>query len=206
MIFQMHFVFVVFFIISQTSILTNSTISSLLISFYYESLCDDCHVFIEKQLKPIVQKLGPLVTVDLVVYGNSVWHPESNKITCQHGPKECVGNLIQACLIEDGNTLQSMDFILCMSKQTNPINTSFAARKCAYEMHIDWNSLNVCAQGPKGKNIIAKNRQKTESLVPPHKHVPWITVNGLQTSSMENNLFSVLCQSYLDPMLPQCKL
>ncbi len=173
---QLYFFVVFAFITSLQASFRLYFDTQVLISFYYESLCRDCHVFIENQLKPIVINLGSLVIVDLIVYGNAMMNQSNNEIICQHGPPECTGNLYQACFIENNNILQSLDFIMCMSKQKNPKNTDSAAQICATEMKVNWHSLYNCAKGIKGKNIIARNRKDTESLNPPHKHVPWITV------------------------------
>lgn len=41
---------------------------------------------------------------------------------------------------------------------------------------------------------------QTENLQPPHKYVPWVTVNGIHTEDIENkaldNLVKLICETY----------
>ncbi|CAF3561934.1 unnamed protein product [Rotaria sp. Silwood1] len=51
---------------------------------------------------------------------------------------------------------------------------------------------------------------QTENLQPPHKYVPWITVNGQHTEEMEHeaerNLIKLICKTYKGSNPPaECK-
>ncbi|XP_017491966.1 PREDICTED: uncharacterized protein LOC108380108, partial [Rhagoletis zephyria] len=132
-------------------------------------------------------------------------------IECQHGPEECYGNVVQACLLfaNGGDAKQSLTFITCMIEQPNSDDTHSAAKKCADDLKLDWSSLSACANGPQGAKLIAANKAKTDALNPAHQYVPWILINGVHTEDLENkclaNLLGYLCKNYLPKNQPECK-
>ena len=173
---QLCLFFALLGVLSAKSILSES--KPPLISLYYESLCPGCHDFITGQLVPTYQKLDTLVNVELVPYGNAM--EVNGTIECQHGPEECYGNVVQACLLfaNGGDAKQSLTFITCMIEQPNSDDTHSAAKKCADDLKLDWSSLSACANGPQGTKLIAANKAKTDALNPAHQYVPWILING----------------------------
>lgn len=97
-------------------------------------------------------------------------------ITCQHGHKECHANTIQGCaqsLYPDQK--QWFAFIVCVEKARDPLA---AGKRCAKASGMSWNSIEECAIGSKGKQILATNARRTLDLSPPNRYVPWITING----------------------------
>lgn len=108
-----------------------------------------------------------------------VWSNLTEKngvITCQHGHKECHANTIQGCaqsLYPDQK--QWFSFIVCVEKARDPLA---AGKRCAKASKMSWNSIEECAIGSKGKQILAANARRTLDLNPPNRYVPWITING----------------------------
>ena len=75
------------------------------VTLYYESLCPFCRDFISEQFYPTWKLLHGtgILTVDMVPYGNAHEIELSDgtwNYTCQHGPKECEGNVIENCVME----------------------------------------------------------------------------------------------------------
>ena len=73
------------------------------IDLFYESLCPDCQKFIQGSVKkalatPDIWKIADFI---LYPYGNAktAQNGSSWAITCQHGVRECEGNVIEACAI-----------------------------------------------------------------------------------------------------------
>jgi len=73
------------------------------VDLYSESLCPDCLAFITKSLKTAVntKDFWKICEFNFYPYGNGkrVQNGSSWAFTCQHGVKECQGNLIEACAI-----------------------------------------------------------------------------------------------------------
>merc|ERR1711881_79315 len=89
----------------------------LSLEIYYESLCPDSTRFISQQLGPMYEALGSDVTVNFNPYrfAETTEVDGGYEFECQHGPKECYGNIVQACTLahtEDTDT--QVGLIVCM--------------------------------------------------------------------------------------------
>lgn len=95
------------------------------IELYYESLCPYCQAFIKGSLKNAfnTKDIWQIADFRAWPYGNArtVANGSSWSFTCQHGPNECVGNIIEACVLNmyDWYT-QALPFIICIEE--NPSN------------------------------------------------------------------------------------
>jgi interferon gamma-inducible protein 30 len=84
----------------------------------------------------------------LYPYGNARQHKSDDddtsnfpwRFTCQHGPRECRTNIMQACLIDlaKGNTAEYLPAIACMAGSFDPTE---AAEECIRE----WSKLDADA-------------------------------------------------------------
>ena len=88
---------------SQSSLVTMDD-TPVLVELYYESFCPGCRNFISTMIFPTFDKLRDtgIVKFGLYPYGNAVQkeNPDGSwNITCQHGPEECLGNLLEVCLM-----------------------------------------------------------------------------------------------------------
>jgi len=67
-------------------------------SLYYETLCPYCRQFIVAQLSKAYETILDIINITIVPYGNAHETYDSSsqlyKFTCQHGPQECLGNLV----------------------------------------------------------------------------------------------------------------
>jgi len=179
------------------------TVAPVGITLYYESLCGGCRQFIETQLYPTYQKVGNIMDVTLVPYGNAQESREEDQwqYQCQHGPAECVGNLIETCAISIlYNTSVYFPFIHCVETniQYSPRST---AESCASQLGIDFAPIDKCQSGPQGNMLEHEMAEKTNALEPPHQYVPWITMNGKHTNQIQNeatsNLLKLVCDNYM---------
>jgi len=183
------------------------------ITLYYESLCPFCRDFISEQFYPtwkILHSTG-IMTADMIPYGNAHETKLSSgswNYTCQHGPKECEGNLIENCIMEAASYNVDIYFpvIFCMENATDPIA---AAEDCVNASNLKWQSILTCSKGDQGNALMHKSAMKTGALNPPHKYVPWIVANGQHTDSMQQsaqtNLLDFVCDIYKGTKPKECK-
>lgn len=185
------------------------------LALYFESLCPDCQLFIRKQLYPTYLKVGEILNLTLVPYGNAEERRSGDKwvFECQHGPKECQGNLIETCAIALlKNISVSFPFIHCFEENTEKSEDpqpAEIAEKCAKSLGIDYPPIETCVSGPQGNSLEHQMAVKTNALKPQHEYVPWVTLNGKHTEKLqreaENNLLKLVCKYYTGPKPSACE-
>lgn len=184
-------------------------------TLYYESLCPDCQQFIGQQLYPTYLKISQIINLTLVPYGNAEEFRRGDKwvFECQHGPLECEGNLIETCALSILNNISvSLPFIHCFEESTerSAYPQPFAiAEKCATILKIGYADIKECAKGPKGMKLEHEMALKTNALEPPHKYVPWVTINGKHTEKInqraQRNLLGLVCDYYTGTKPKECE-
>src|SRR5699024_7883053 len=111
--------------------------------------------------------------LDLVPFGNVnvTTHGAANStptFTCQHGPNECYGNKVQACIIAHQSVATSLSYVQCMflgtHLQTTPdswkdVKTN--SESCANLLFIDWADVKRCVDGAEGEKLIEANWKRT---------------------------------------------
>lgn len=184
--------------------------SPVSIGLYYEILCGGCRDFIRDQLYPTYLKVGDIMSVTLVPYGNAEerWDGTQWKYMCQHGPAECVGNAIESCAISILNkTSAYLPFIHCLELNvgSSPIST---AEQCASQLGIDFEAIDKCQSGPLGNKLEHEMALKTNALQPRHDYVPWITMNGKHTEKIQEDatfqLLQLVCDNYMGTKPDAC--
>jgi len=149
--------------------------------------------------------------VALYPYGNA--HESQNpdgswKFECQHGTDECLGNLLEVCVMAhlDWDFNSYLPVISCMEGADNPVE---AARGCVkYLSNLPFKAVKACAKGPEGNTLMHTMANKTESLEPTHKYVPWVVVQGNHTEELEqkalDDLVGLVCEMYQGKKPAQC--
>lgn len=186
---------------------SHSTDASVKVALYYESLCPGCRLFLTEMLFPTWLLLNEIMTVDLVPYGNAKEKPDGQKYVyeCQHGEQECLGNMIETCLLN--MTEMAFPIIFCMESSTDVIKS---AQSCVglYSPQLSWDKVMGCVKGDLGNQLMHQNALQTEALSPPHNYVPWITIDGVHTEDLQNkastSLFTLVCSMYKGPKPDAC--
>merc|ERR1712179_890312 len=93
------------------------------IDVIYESLCPDSTRFISQQIPPMYEAIGQHVEIRFRPYGfaTTTEVDGSYQFECQHGERECYGNIVQACTVHytsDQDTL--VNLITCMMSSSAP--------------------------------------------------------------------------------------
>eukprot|EP00827_Trimyema_finlayi_P000581 TRINITY_DN111_c0_g1_i1.p1 TRINITY_DN111_c0_g1~~TRINITY_DN111_c0_g1_i1.p1 ORF type:complete len:241 (+),score=97.34 TRINITY_DN111_c0_g1_i1:3-725(+) len=183
------------------------------LDFFVESLCPDCMDFMENSFIKAykVKDIEQIVEWNFQPYGNAHQKKEGNKwtFTCQHGEKECYGNLMETCAIASFSKIISSDFIICLEKEVKEPqyfkDFDKAAAACESILKIDLTSVKECMKSDKGNELEHQVADKTDALQPPHNYVPWITVNGNHYVDDENkiieNMLGYVCSAYKGPII-----
>ncbi|XP_073455663.1 gamma-interferon-inducible lysosomal thiol reductase [Aquarana catesbeiana] len=172
------------------------------VELYYECLCGGCREFLVLQLYPTFLMLHDIMNITLVPYGNAEEKNVSGKweYVCQHGPEECYGNTIEACLVHLLQDIRSyFPVIDCMEMSPN---VTGALEPClqAHEPELPVKTVLDCVNGDLGNKLVHANAQRTQALVPPHQYVPWIVINGKHDDDLQSRaqkaLFNLVCELY----------
>ncbi|XP_067330043.1 gamma-interferon-inducible lysosomal thiol reductase [Channa argus] len=177
------------------------------VALYYESLCPGCRQFLTQIIYPTWLLLNEIMDVDLVPYGNAAEKHDGQKYIyqCQHGEPECLGNMIETCLMNLSSS--AFQIIQCMESSANVIKS---AQICGelQDPELSWTSIMSCVKGDQGNQLMHLNALKTDALNPPHQYVPWVTINGEHTEALQdkamNSLFTLVCSMYKGPKPKAC--
>ncbi|XP_017286826.1 gamma-interferon-inducible lysosomal thiol reductase [Kryptolebias marmoratus] len=177
------------------------------VGLFYESLCPGCRLFLTETLFPTWLLLNDIMSVNLVPYGNAQEKPDGQKYTyqCQHGEQECLGNMIETCLLN--MTDMAFPIIFCMESSTDVLSSVDSCVKL-YAPDLDHDKLMGCVKGDIGNQLMHQNALKTKALNPPHQYVPWVTINGVHTEDLQQkameSLFMLVCDMFKGTKPPAC--
>ncbi|ESO00965.1 hypothetical protein HELRODRAFT_185746 [Helobdella robusta] len=168
----------------------------VVLGFYYETLCPDCKNLFASQLIKTYKDLSSILELDLVPYGNAeeVWNHDRWDFLCQHGPEECHINMIHSCALDIYPFNLTFAFHACTE------TTKLFLEQCATKYGLDLAALEKCGSSSHGNQLEHMMADKTDNLNPPHQYVPWITINGQHTDSIqeqaERDMVSLVCRAY----------
>ncbi|XP_068613734.1 GILT-like protein 1 [Brachionichthys hirsutus] len=144
-------------------------------------------------------------SVDSALHCGEKPYGQRYNFACQHGEQECLGNMIQTCLLN--MTDMAFPIIFCMESSSN---VTKAAKSCVdlFAPHLGWDPIIKCVNGDLGNQLMHQNALKTNALVPPHQFVPWVTVNGVHTEELQkeatSSLFTLVCRMFKGARTPAC--
>jgi len=154
---------------------------------------------------------GPGMTSWLEQCGMGVKSPPADcftgEILCQHGPNECMGNLIEGC-VKDLNPTDYWPFVACYEEPPNPSRTdptypTKMLAKCAAETGINGEAVTACISDPaKALAISTTNAKQTAALIPAHEGTPWVLINGRPFQGQ--SLLKAVCAAYTGPKPAGC--
>ena len=185
---------------------TTSTGRKVNVTLYGESLCPDCRHMVLDVIAPMLEKgLGGVMELRYVAYGNVRRGESDGKgtegIKCQHGAQECLMNKYINCAQEDGvgNSDAAMWFpyVACLADDLALLRSSEQygdrSRECASHSGLSASRLKNCAEGAQGEALERQAGEETNGLVPEHRFVPWMLVEGAALGSDYDNLDRFVC-------------
>eukprot|EP00243_Klebsormidium_subtile_P003753 TRINITY_DN17345_c0_g1_i1.p1 TRINITY_DN17345_c0_g1~~TRINITY_DN17345_c0_g1_i1.p1 ORF type:complete len:246 (-),score=29.61 TRINITY_DN17345_c0_g1_i1:226-963(-) len=183
--------------------LSKSTTPSLVnVTLYEEALCPDCAEFITGPVAQLFQNgLSAITALTIIPYGNA--KVIGGSVRCQHGPDECTLDRIEACVIDFYPDIHSwFSFISCVEQQPAASRLELWPQ-CGVALGLDVIGIQSCAVGEKGAELEARNRELTEALDPPHRFVPWVTIDGKPLYEDLDSFFSRICEAYQGTEIPE---
>merc|ERR1711963_188995 len=156
-----------------------------LLGVVYESLCPYSRQFIREQVHPAYTALSEFFDVEFIAYGGASTHGNAEDgytFDCQHGPRECAGNIVQGCTVHHvTGMMMQVELLNCMSAASKPEEA--------------------------GAEIHAKNGEIQNNLEPSVWGVPWPLWDGVGGDEVINEtdrlgVIGYLCQYYYSGNLP----
>uniref|UniRef100_A0A6E8VZP4 Gamma-interferon-inducible lysosomal thiol reductase n=1 Tax=Anopheles coluzzii TaxID=1518534 RepID=A0A6E8VZP4_ANOCL len=170
----------------------------VLVVVYYETLCPDSKNFVLHQLQPAFDRAPELMDIEFVPFGKASWTTKSDgslEFDCQHGPIECEGNTIHACVVEAVREPRTrLAMVACMIQ--NNIMPRDIFYRCAKEHGLEIESIKKCYDSPHGAELLKVHGEATHALRPAVSFIPTVTLDGAQyvQKSILKDLFGNLCQ------------
>mmetsp|Transcript_44876 Transcript_44876/g.51575 ORF Transcript_44876/g.51575 Transcript_44876/m.51575 type:complete len:231 (+) Transcript_44876:34-726(+) len=191
----------IFSLVAVASLATSSSGDKVKFDLYYESMCGDCEAYMVSAVNMAFgHGLLEIADFDIHPFGNASEKQVDGKweFTCQHGPDECAGNMFEACLIHVVQDFKTFwPIIMCLEETGNPVKY---ASSCAKSLPFDFTEVYKCYNSDLAIELEHGYALETEALNPPHTSVPWVTINGVHTDSIqyqaENDLIKLICDSY----------
>ncbi|MCL7022390.1 hypothetical protein MKW94_004125 [Papaver nudicaule] len=170
--------------------------SKVNLSLYYETLCPGCSDFMVNYLPQIFENgLIDIIDLKFIPYGNAKISADK-VITCQHGPKECLLNTVEACALHVWPALDKhFSFIRCV--ETFVYNDQQSQWKSCYsKLGYEEEPINDCIKSGLGKKLELGHGKVTGDLKPPLEYVPWVTVNNEPLINEYSNFQTYVCNAY----------
>ncbi|GFR89232.1 interferon-gamma-inducible lysosomal thiol reductase [Elysia marginata] len=80
---------------------------------------------------------------------------------------------------------------------------------CVNSFPVPIEDILKCSKSAEGNHLEHQMAVKTDALKPPHRYVPWVTVNGVHTETIEreaeSNLVKLICDTYKGLKPQVCK-
>jgi len=186
------------------NVVVQSADAPFVIDFYMESLCPYCVQFTTRSLKNFFAREGneELAIINFVPYGNAKEAQRADgtfQFTCQHGEPECQGNLIETCAVNVLDRTSANSFIVCL-ESTYSGDFNAAKDKCLAHDQDSKSVIDQCLASEAANALEHEMAQKTNSLQPPHRWVPWVVVDGAHDDKITDvaDLVEYLCKKRSD--------
>ncbi|CAH0388376.1 unnamed protein product [Bemisia tabaci] len=172
--------------------LVATTFAKVPVTVYYESLCPDSRYFVRSILGQQYSKIADKIDLTFVPFGKARSLPNGN-FQCQHGPRECRGNMLQACALSQlskGKT--QMDYVYCAMDRPG-----YNDKQCIEEAGLNYSEIENCMQNSLGRELLMNHEMDTISNTPAPagkdrgpSFVPTIVLNKVYNDDDQNTAFS----------------
>ncbi|KAI8465341.1 MAG: gamma interferon inducible lysosomal thiol reductase-domain-containing protein [Monoraphidium minutum] len=181
--------------------LSTASADRVRVEFYGEALCPYCIKFTLTQLSSIFENgLAEIVELEYIPAGNARLS-DDGAIACQHGQNECDLNRAIACgLAQAPDQADWFPFLHCLEAKADEgdkdVDVSAVVHACAPRGGLVPSRVMDCYSGPMGDFLQRRAVERTASLNPEHKWVPWVVVNGIPLFDDFENVETFICAAY----------
>ncbi|WKX97806.1 hypothetical protein Q1695_013467 [Nippostrongylus brasiliensis] len=192
----------------SSSMKTGNTVT---IDVFGESRCIHTTMFLRQQLLPAYKLFGSRLRVRYYPFGvtrytRCDWNGPHMECYCQHGPRECEKNTLQACVMSYlPDTDDHLELISCIqgsAEFNDTVESCLTDKSLKYRVNRDW--LVRCAQSDAGRSLMSHYGRLQNSKEPFVTWVPWIMINGVRDEEAERQLSVVLCTRYFKTPPTEC--
>lgn len=183
------------------------------VQLYFESMCPFCQQFITGTLQEAFSHDGfdKVANFTLYPFGNARETSNSGSYSykCQHGERECQGNLVEACFVglTGFDPSSYMPFVFAFESalgkdgKTEVMSLAkTAGDKAGWPSNVSYDDLSSCYTSPQGNNFQHQMAVLTNALSPSHQYVPWIVFNGVHDDGIQQacqeNFLHCVCKAY----------
>lgn len=173
------------------------------LGLYFESCCPYSQEYIVNSLAPAWKTNGFQDIVDIILspWGHETFNKSAStgmySYQCQHGPNECIGQRIESCAAMIIKPMQFVDFVIDLETQmyrakcqnsTACCDPTKMAQNVAEKLDLPWSEIEHCVHTPQiADQAEMMQYGNTLALNPMLTGVPWITLNGNHTDSIQDN-------------------
>jgi len=193
------------------------------LEIYYETLCPYCLSLFNESVREIFKDEELMKRVDIHIYpfGNAMviakeniskgyqfWHEQAvyPVFKCQHEDQECLGNMIQACAIDQLKTPELyVPLTICMSSFGSQFGIEKTSYECGVQLGIDMHSIKDCVDSRTGSELLAELGNESTRPELNRTHVPWVVINGVHEDAADDGkLLEPLCLGLEEPRPSLC--
>lgn len=199
------------------------------LEIHYETLCPYCSSLIGESLQTIWKDEEFRERVDISMFpagnvnaiptsqvseGYKFFHEEVVEkelgyvFQCQHGEQECLGNMVQACVMKvKSEPHDHLPILFCMeSGAAEGDSIEKVAFSCMKEADVDVDEVLHCTQTAAANDMMYFIANYSNSLTPQRQYVPWVTIDGEHFEDADGgDLLGPLCRSLGPPLPAACK-
>lgn len=163
------------------------------LAVYFESRCPDSRQFVVEQLAPVMNnsEFATIIELTLVPFGKARIIGQ-DKMLCQHGPLECEGNRLMACVDKYGqNPVAVVSTIACIFNHNDPEQCVSNSLK-----NVTFATIDQCKVSKESFELMVKFEIMTKKL----SYVPHVTINDQWSEEIQNecemDLKNCICKHY----------
>ncbi|KAI3968770.1 hypothetical protein MKX01_028920, partial [Papaver californicum] len=113
-----------------------------------------------------------------------------------HGPTECELNTVEACALQVWPAQdEHFNFINCVETFVYDGQQS-QWKSCYSKLGYEEEPINECYNSGLGQELEIGYAKVNGNLNPPHKYVPWVTVNDVPLYDEYRNFETYICNAY----------